>query len=145
MGRRPRADPACGGLGYDWGVHEEEVKLRLEALRKGRVRPERDGSLGEMFRERSAELQKLEKRLGGVARAWQSVCPPELLGRTSVRSLARGVLTIGVEDASTRFELDRVLRAGGERTFIRACPTTVRKLKLVSAQEAPEKPDDADA
>lgn len=119
------------------------MKLRLEALRKGRVRPERDGSLGAMFRERAAELEKLEKRLGGIARAWQSVCPPELVGRTSVRSLARGVLTIGVEDASTRFELDRLLRAGAERTFVRACPTTVRKVKLVSAQEAPEKPDDA--
>lgn len=111
------------------------MRLRLEALRKGRVWPERDGSIGAMFRERGAELERLEKRLGGVSRAWQSVCPPDLLARTSVRSLLRGVLTIGVEDAATRFELDRLLRSGAERVFVRACPTTVRKVKLVSAAQ----------
>ncbi len=49
-----------------------------------------------------------------------------------MRSVARGLVTIGVEDASTRFELDRLLRAGAERAFIRACAASVRKIRLVA-------------
>lgn len=114
-------------------MQEEEARLRIEALRRSRVRPAPDTSAGDLFARRGVELAGLERRIGGAARAWQSVCPAELLGRTSVRSVARGVVTIGVEDASTRFELDRLLRAGAERTFIRACAASVRRVRLIAA------------
>lgn len=123
-------------------VNEQQARNQLESLRARRVRPEPDQSFTSLFRERAVELDRLEKRLGAIAGAWQRLCPPELLPRTSVRSLSRGVLTIGVEDAAARYELDRFLRSGAERTFIRACPTTVRKVKLVAAAPTDPPPDD---
>ena len=107
------------------------LAARIEELRKRRAPREPRWDASALFDEHADELTRLRKRLGGVGEAWRLVCPPDLLPRTAVRSLARGVLTIGVADASTRYNLDRLMREGGERQLVRASPTTVRKVKLV--------------
>lgn len=77
------------------------------------------------------ELNKQRRANGGCATAWNAVIPPELAARTALQGLSRGVLTIAVPDASTRFTLDRFLRSGGERALIGASSAAIRKVRIV--------------
>ena len=106
-------------------------KDALERLRSHRVRPDFDGSLHETLSRQAKDLERTHKRLGNAAAAWGRVCPPEFLSRTAIVGLNRGVLTIRVRDASTRYELDRMLRAGGETAVLRSVNAPIRKIKLV--------------
>jgi len=106
---------------------------RIERLRGFRVRPPRDDHAGAMFEATGRDLARREKKFAGVAEAWEATCPPEHLGRTAIQGVHRGVLTIGVADASTRYELDRMLKAGAQKDLVRRCPMTVRRVKLVAA------------
>ena len=110
---------------------DRDAAARLEDLRRRRARAAPERSAGDALAGTVRELRRLERRLGGVAEAWQAVCPPDLVARTAIRSLRKGLLTIAVEDASTRYELDRLLRAGAERELARAATTTVRRVRLV--------------
>lgn len=105
---------------------------RLQRLRDLRGPRERDASAAGMFRAESTRLARLARQVGGVAEAWESVCPPEHAPRTRVVSVARGILTIGVADAPTRYQLERILKAGADREIIRRCPMTVRRIRLVA-------------
>lgn len=115
---------------YHAGVKRSPAQ-QLQLLRENRGMRERASSVGSLVEAVGADLRDLEKRIGGVASAWNASCPPALIGRTLVEGLVRGVLTIRADDASTRFELDRWLREGGQRTLVKQCPTTVRKVKIV--------------
>lgn len=106
---------------------------RLEALRKQRASRPREWAVGDAFAAAARELERSRKRLAGVAEAWDAVCPPGLAGRTAIVGVARGVLTVRVADASTRFELDRLLRTGGEATLVRLAPTGIRCVRLALA------------
>ncbi len=77
------------------------------------------------------EFKDAAKRVGATGGLWVQHCPAEMVGRTSVQGVARGVLTIAVDNASTRFALDRWLRGGGEAEIIAASTTPIRKVKLV--------------
>lgn len=114
---------------------------RLQALREARARPSRDTAAGPLFSAAARDLHRLEKKLAGVAEAWEAVCPSHLLDRTAIISVSRGVLSIGVADAPARFEIDRLLGAGAKRELIRRCPMTVRRIRLVA--DAPRREDEA--
>jgi len=104
---------------------------QLDLLRRTRVRGEAAQPLGPMAEAAGRELMRLQKKLGGVGAAWAEACPPAFRDRTWVEGVSRGILSIRIPDASTRYEVDRWLREGGEREVVRRCPTTVRKVKLV--------------
>lgn len=103
----------------------------LSRLRALRVREAPDLSMGAVFAIESKHLERARKRTGGAAKAWCEVCPPDLLRRTAIVGLTRGVLTISVRDASTRYELDRLLRSGAETELLRRSAAPVRRVKLV--------------
>jgi hypothetical protein len=89
-----------------------------------------------LFASTQRELQRTEKRIAGSAALWERVCPPELIERTCVVGLQRGVLTIGVRDHSTRYVLDRMLRSGLETDLIRRSAVSISSVKLVARPEA---------
>lgn len=89
-----------------------------------------------LFASTQRDLQRAEKRVAGSAALWERACPPELLDRTSVVGLQRGVLTIGVRDHSTRYILDRMLRSGLETDLIRRSAVAIHKVKLVAQPDA---------
>lgn len=103
----------------------------LQRLRTLRVREAPDLSMRAVFSEESKHLERVRKRTGGAAKAWCEICPPELLRRTAIVGLNRGVLTVRVSDASTRYELDRLLRAGAEADLLRRSAAPIRRVKLV--------------
>ena len=104
---------------------------RFAVVRASRVRPDRARAMGETFLEQAQAIKRTRRKHLGCARAWEAVCPEALVGRTSVLGVRSGAMTIGVADHATRYELDRLLRAGGERELVRLAPTTVRRVKLI--------------
>lgn len=108
------------------------AQAHLSKLRESRARRERAQPMGGVFADAARLLQRERRRAGGVADVWNALCPPDLAPRTAIRSLRRGVLTIAVEDAPSRFQLDRALRDGLERELIRRCAAPVRRVRLVA-------------
>ena len=87
--------------------------------------------MGETFQMQAQSLKRSQRKHLGCARAWESVCPPDRIERTAIVGIKGGALTIGVADHATKFELDRLLRAGAERELVKLAPTTVRRVRLV--------------
>lgn len=110
---------------------------RLDSLRRLRVHEGRDLGVSGLFQRAATSLERTERTLGAASEAWRAVCPSGLLERTCIVSLNRGVLTVGADSAATRYELDRALRAGGERELIRSCRASVRKVRVVTAPLPP--------
>jgi hypothetical protein len=104
---------------------------RFAVVRASRVRPERAQAMGRAFIEQAQAIKRSRRKHLGCARAWEAVCPGALVGRTSVLGVKGGAMTIGVADHATRYELDRLLREGGERELVKLAPTTVRRVRLV--------------
>ena len=109
---------------------------RIERLRGYRVYKPRVRDLSNDFALIQENLQRTKRSLGSASRAWAACCPDKLLARTGVVSMARGVLTISADDSSTRFELDRWLRSGGEHELITSATTSIRKIKIVVRSKA---------
>jgi hypothetical protein len=120
---------------------------RLQRLRHLRIPREREDSVAGVFKAEGTRLARLDRKVGGVAEAWESVCPAECAPRTRVVGIAKGVLTIGVADAATRWHLERLLRAGADRDIVSRCPMTVRRIRLIADAEAadPHHTDDSPA
>ena len=104
---------------------------RFAVVRASRVRPGRAQPMGETFQAQAQAMKRLRRKHLGCARAWEAVCPADCINRTSIIGIKSGALTIGVADHATRYELDRMLRAGAERELVKLAPTTVRRVKLV--------------
>ena len=109
---------------------------RLARLRHLRAPRERESSVQGMFLAEGSRIARLARKMGGVAEAWEAVCPAEHAPRTRVIGVNRGILTIGVADASTRWALERLLKGGADRDVIAGCPMTVRRIRLVADAEA---------
>ncbi len=110
--------------------HDDDVIRRLERLRSRRTRPAAGAALSDDLQETSRRLARSQKKTSGLTAAWERVCPPELLERTSIEGFGRGVLRIRVPDAATRFALDRALRGGVERALITSSPAGIRRVKV---------------
>lgn len=108
--------------------HEREI----ESLRRYRVRGERDLSLRAEMDGRARDLKKQERGLGGIAEAWAGVVPPELAERTVLVGVSRGVLTVRAADSVTKWELEVLLRSGGEAELLRRSPVSVRRIRIVA-------------
>jgi len=118
-------------------AHEpDSIPDRLARVRLLRAPRERESSVAGVFLAEGSRIARLAKQMGGVAEAWETVCPPDLAPRTRVVGVSRGVLTIGVADASTRWALERLLKGGADRAVITGCPMTVRRIRLVADADA---------
>lgn len=104
---------------------------QLDNLRQWRNRPEKDLSLASPLAEVARDIKRRARSFGSLGAAWQQLTPPDLVERTSLVSLARGILTVRCDDAACKFELDRWLRSGGEVAVIKRAATTLNRVKLV--------------
>jgi hypothetical protein len=101
----------------------------LERLRAWRLR-ERDRSAGALFRALGENLRRRERQGGAAGGAWEAACPPALLPSTRVEGLRAGVLTVLVDDAPSRYALERALRTGLEDAVIRASAAPIRRVRV---------------
>ena len=103
----------------------------LDALRRYRVRPARDESLGFMVDQFQREVARPFKQLGAIAVVWGELVPSELAEAARLESLQRGTLTVSVSTSAVLYELDRRLRDGLERELIiRHKGAAFRRVKL---------------
>jgi len=112
-------------------VNPQRASAAVNKLREHRPGPRSAPPIHDAVAAFENELARRHKSMGGVAAAWTAVVPDDIAGPAELVSLARGVLTVRVQDAPARFRLDRFLRAGGEREVQRRSPVTLRKIRLV--------------
>ncbi len=108
----------------------------IEQLRPHRQVYDRANGLGDQFQTLARDYQRAGKRLDGLGEVWDALCPPGLIQRTALRPIKRGVLTIAVSDSTTRYAVEKAVKAGLDRELIMAAPMTVRSVKVVLAREA---------
>lgn len=108
----------------------------LDRLRANRVPPPRDLRLTSLLDSEMRRVRPAHRAASSAVSAWDELLgragmPPGLLTRTRVVSFRNGVLTVRAADASTKYAVDRFLRAGGEAALARLASTTLRRVKLV--------------
>jgi predicted nucleic acid-binding Zn ribbon protein len=80
------------------------------------------------------KLAKRVRQLSRLAEAWDDVIPPEIREHTALEGYRAGVLTVTVDSASHRFELQMLL-AGGLTAELRSrFSGTLSKVRLVPGQ-----------
>ncbi|MEO0512367.1 MAG: DciA family protein [Planctomycetota bacterium] len=102
----------------------------LARLRELRTPPEADRSVRLVVDRLRLDMERRERHLGAVQRAWDTVLPRELRDSTTLLSVSRGVLRVRVRSAPARHTVDRFLRSGGLDRLVSACGTTVRSVRL---------------
>src|SRR5688572_12957469 len=105
--------------------------LLIERLRKFRVRPGADASIGVAVEGEARSARRAHRADSGVAAAWAAGVPAKLAAVTRIERISRGVVTVRVPHDAARYELDRWLRAGGLNTLARMSPVAIRRVKVV--------------
>ncbi|HYE02176.1 MAG TPA: DciA family protein [Phycisphaerales bacterium] len=105
-------------------------RTEIERLRRHRAPATPDPSLGALVQKQAADLRRLGKGLVQVAGAWDALVPPELAARTELLALARGCLTVRTADAATKYQLERLLAAGGEAALARSVAVPLRRVRV---------------
>ena len=108
----------------------------LERVRSNRRIPPRDVSMLAALDAEIRRIRQIQRAAVGASNAWDQLLAsagvaPELVERMRIVSFRAGVLTVRVSDASTKYAMDRFLRAGGQAALARLSPTTLRRVKLM--------------
>lgn len=90
----------------------------LDRLRGWRNRKDFDHSLSFIKPQFKREVEKPYKQLLAMAQLWPQLVPAELLARTKLETISRGVLKVIVDSSGALYELDRLLREGLEQKLI---------------------------
>ena len=108
----------------------DESQLR-QVWRNGQRR-DRIGSLSEalsyLVRYR---LARRVRQLGQLAAAWDECIPEYIREHTALVSYARGTLTVAVDSAAHRYQLQRLLQSGLEQAIRERLPGALRRIRLV--------------
>lgn len=80
------------------------------------------------------ELGKRVKQLSRLADIWDEIIPDEIRHHTALDSLQRGVLTVIVDSASHRFQLQTLLTGGLMREIQRRYSDALQKIRIVPGQ-----------
>jgi hypothetical protein len=107
----------------------------LQRLRSFKQRPERDVTIASLVETESRRLRQTQRATTRAAGAWDTLLasaqlPAGLASRVSVVSFRAGVLTLRATDASSKYALERYLRAGGEAALARLSSTPLRRVKV---------------
>ena len=105
----------------------------LRRLQKHKTRtPAESARLGaEVVRLFDKQIRPRQGRFGRLGEAWAALVPAALAEHACVEGFHRGTLTVLVDSASHRYELQQLLLAGLERQLKDAVPSaTLRKVSL---------------
>jgi Dna[CI] antecedent, DciA len=117
---------------YDALMSQSAAALeRLRALQARRARPEPRWGIGALVAAVEKDERRRQKSLGAIAELWDELTPRELALRTRLATFRGGVLTVHVESASVRYDLDRALRDGLEAALRTGCAATLTRVKVI--------------
>lgn len=104
----------------------------IQSLRSIRVRKDRDLTLDNELARLASTYTRQSTGLGGLAELWQELAPADVRESCTLKSFARGILTVAVEHAAQRYLLDRALRSGLRRELIRRSAQPLRDVRIVT-------------
>jgi hypothetical protein len=108
------------------------ISHRIDALRKGRARPDAAKSVGTEIDRLMAALHRQRGAMGGLDEIWMELGPRsagKVIGE--VRGFSPGgILTVRVGDASARYEVEVWLRSGGLDALRARTSRTLRRVRL---------------
>jgi hypothetical protein len=108
----------------------QPTQADLDRLRRFRAQPEFDLSCRETLARIGQQLQRQHRHVGGLGTLWAELLPKDLLDRTRVLGLWRGILKVQCDDSATLHQVDLWLREGGQTALIRQAPTGLSRVKL---------------
>jgi predicted nucleic acid-binding Zn ribbon protein len=76
-------------------------------------------------------LEPRVRRLGQLAEIWDRLVPEMLAEHTALEGLHNGVLTVMVDTAPARFQLNSLLKSGLQKQLQEEFPGTLRRVKLI--------------
>jgi hypothetical protein len=79
-------------------------------------------------------LAKRVKQLSALAAVWDALVPESLRDHTALESFVGGTLTVTVDSASHRFQLQTLLAGGLLKQIQSRLPMALNKIKLVPGQ-----------
>jgi hypothetical protein len=79
-------------------------------------------------------LHKRVRQLGELARVWDDVVPEEFRDHTALEGFSRGTLTVLVDSAPHRYQLETLLRAGLLKLLTQRFSGALNRVKLVPGQ-----------
>ncbi len=74
------------------------------------------------------------RQVGKIAAAWESLVPEAIASHTCLESFSRGTLTVLVDTAAHRFQLQTLLRNGLHKHLQEAAGVPLNRVKLVPGQ-----------
>jgi predicted nucleic acid-binding Zn ribbon protein len=80
------------------------------------------------------KIGKRVKQLSKLAEVWDEVLPQSIREHTALEGLNNGVLTVIVDSASHRFQLQTLLNAGLTSQIQELLPQALNKIRLVPGQ-----------
>ena len=89
----------------------EQADAMLQKLRTYRVRPPRAQPITADIERIQRDADKVRSQLGPAIESWLAVVPEPIRSRSRVVALRGGILTVQVDSAAVRYELDGMLRA----------------------------------
>lgn len=107
-----------------------DLGREIEVLRRHRTPHEPDLSIGSLVAEHARYAQRTRAQLGQMIDLWFQLVPAELRNHSAICALKRGVLTVDVDSASVRYELDRRLREGLADQLRQHFRGTLRQVKI---------------
>lgn len=129
--RPPAAGGATDGPAPDAAADPAVARVarELARLQEMRGRRFRDVGIEGLVDRMRREARRDTGRLGEIAAAWEATVPAELAARTALEGLRAGTLTVAVDGASSRYRLDRHLRAGGLAALRTASPAPIARVR----------------
>ncbi|MCL2700067.1 MAG: DUF721 domain-containing protein [Phycisphaerae bacterium] len=79
-------------------------------------------------------LAKRVRQLGALASVWDELVPATIRDHTALEGFSGGTLTVTVDSASHRFQLQTLLAAGLLKQLQSRLPMALNKVKLVPGQ-----------
>ena len=108
---------------------------QLQTIWRQRQIPQRVAHLGEPLTAMMKHtLAKKVKQLGKLATIWDEVVPQNIAEHTALESYHREVLTVLVDSAAHRFQLQTLLNGGLTRIIQQRFAGTINKIRPVPGQ-----------
>ena len=79
-------------------------------------------------------LSKKVRQLGQLAEIWDEVVPEEIAEHTALESFSREVMTVMVDSAAHRFQLQTLLRGGLMKIIQKQFSGAIQKIRLIPGQ-----------
>lgn len=122
-----------GGAGatIPFGMEKPAATIRLERLRRFRVRQSAPLGIGDLVHDQLRQARRALRADARLVAAWEAAVPARLADLGAIEQLARGTITIRADHDSARFEIERWLRSGGNETLKRAAPLGIKRIRVV--------------